>query len=132
MLLPRAIGAGAVEVDENVARFSAFAGADDAAVFEFVHDAGGAAIAEAEASLQERDAGFLFAANDLDALLNNFLVFVAAAFAIETAGWLGELLMDFHFVTRFALFGDPIDYVLNLLVGDERALGANQFGRAGR
>jgi hypothetical protein len=50
-------GAGAVEVDEDVAGFSAFAGADDAAVFEFVHDAGGAGVAEAEAALEEGDAG---------------------------------------------------------------------------
>src|SRR3979411_15430 len=48
-----AVGAAAVEVDKNVARFGAFAGADDAAVFQFIHDAGGAGVAQAQAALHE-------------------------------------------------------------------------------
>ncbi len=39
--LPRAIRATAVQINQDVARFCAFAGADDAAIFQFVHDARG-------------------------------------------------------------------------------------------
>ena len=78
-MLPIAIRAAAVQIDENIARFGAFAWADDAAILQFIHDAGGAGVTEAQAALHERNAGFLFAANDFDALLDQFLVFVAAA-----------------------------------------------------
>ena len=56
-------------------------GPDDAALFEFVHDAGGAGVAQTQAALHQGDARFLFAADDFDALLDEVLVFVAAAFA---------------------------------------------------
>ena len=56
----------------------------------------------------------------------------AALVVHEAAGRFGELLMDFHLVARLALLGDEIDDALDFLVGDQRALGANQFRRAGR
>src|ERR1700680_4769761 len=68
---PASVGALAVEVDQDFAGLGAVAGADEAAVFQLIHDARGAAIAETQASLQQRDAGFLFAADDLDALLDD-------------------------------------------------------------
>ena len=40
--------------------------------------------------------------------------------------------MDFHFVARLGLLGDEIDDALDFLVGDERALRADQFRRARR
>src|SRR5438034_9854884 len=131
-LLSLAVGAGAVEVNQNVARFGAFAGADDAAVFQLVHDARRAGVAEAQPALKERDARLLFAADDFDALLDQVLVFVDAVFAVEAAQRFGELLVDFQFVTRFALPGDEFDDAIGLLVSDERALGADEFGGAGR
>src|SRR5438874_882227 len=76
-LLPCPVGAGAVQVDQDIARFSALTRAHDSAIFEFIHDARRAAIAKTEAALKKRDAGFLFAADDLDTLLYDFLVFVA-------------------------------------------------------
>ena len=82
--LPAAIGAFAVQVNQDVARFGAFAGADDAAVFEFVHDARGAAVAQAQAALEQGDAGLLLAADDLDALLDDFLVLVNAALVVAS------------------------------------------------
>jgi len=45
-----------VQVNQDVTRLGAFAGADDAAVLQLIHDAGGAAIAEAQAALEEGDA----------------------------------------------------------------------------
>ena len=72
-----AVRAPTIQIDQNVARLGAFARADDAAVFQFVHDARGAGIAEAQAALQQGDAGFLFAADDFDALLDQFLILIA-------------------------------------------------------
>src|SRR4051794_2964549 len=80
-----AVGAATVEVDENVARFSALAGADNAAVFQFIHDARGTGVTQAQAALHEGDARFLFAADDFHALLDEVFVLVAAAFAVEVA-----------------------------------------------
>ena len=50
----------------------------------------------------------------------------------EVADGLGKLLVDFHFVTRLALLGDEVHDALDFLVGDQRALRADQFRRAGR
>src|ERR1022692_2685190 len=51
-LLPRAVVAFAVQVNQDFARFGAFALADDTAIFQFIHDARGPAVAEAQATLQ--------------------------------------------------------------------------------
>src|ERR1039458_5248367 len=69
-------GAAAVEIYQDFARLGTLAGADDAAAFEFVHDARGAGVAEAQTALHQRDAGLLFAADDFDALLDEFLVLI--------------------------------------------------------
>src|ERR1035438_870219 len=74
--LPRAVMTFAVEVNQDFARLGAFALADDAAVFQFIHDASGSAVAEAQATLQQRDARLLFAADDFNALLDDFFVLV--------------------------------------------------------
>src|SRR5260370_25152232 len=58
------IGSRTIQINQYIPRLGAFAGADDAAVFQLVHNAGGAAIADAQSPLQKRHAGFLFAAND--------------------------------------------------------------------
>ena len=79
-----AVGAAAIQIDQNIARFGAFARADDAAIFQFIHDARGAGVAEAQAALQQGDAGLLFAADDLDALLDDFLILIDAAFVAES------------------------------------------------
>jgi hypothetical protein len=42
-----AIGTGAIQVEQDVAGFGTFAGTNDAAIFQFVHNAGGATVAEA-------------------------------------------------------------------------------------
>ena len=47
------ISALSIEIDQDIAGLGAFACADDAAIFEFVHDPGSAAIAEPETALQE-------------------------------------------------------------------------------
>ena len=90
VLLSLAVCAAAVQINEDVARLGAFAGADDAAVLQFIHDARGAAIAEAQAALEQRDAGLLFAADDFDAVLDDLLVLVNAALLIGVAGRRGR------------------------------------------
>src|SRR2546421_10058667 len=123
--LPLPICACAIEIDQNIARLGAFARPHEAAVLQFIHDAGGASIAEAKAALEQRDAGFLLAANDFNTLLNQFFVFIAARLLCQAIQGLGKLLMDFHFITGFALFGVEIDNILNLLILDQRALRAD-------
>src|SRR5208282_3332644 len=113
-------------------RLGAFARADDAAAFQFVHDARGARVAEAQAPLHQRDARLLFAADDFDALLYEFLVLVDAGFVPETGGGLGKLPVNFQVVVRFALLGNEPNDAVDFLVGDKRPLGANQLRRAGR
>ena len=82
--------------------------------------------------MEEGDAGLLFAADDFDALFDDFLVFVdAAGVFVGVADGFLELLVDFDFVAGFALLGDEIDAVLDFLVGDENALGADKPGGAG-
>src|SRR5688500_15873171 len=130
--LPLPIGAAAVEIDQDVPWFGAFAGANNAAPFQFVHDAGGAGVTKAEPALHERDAGFLFAANDLDALLDEAFVLVAGIFVADAGDGLGKLLVNFHFVARFTLPGDVVHDAFDFLIGDEDALGAVKFGGAGR
>ena len=129
--LSAAIGAAAVEINQNFARLGAFARTDDAAAFQFVHDARGAAVAEPQTPLHERHARLLFAADDLDALLDEVLVLVNAAFVAETGGGLGKLLVNFQVVVWLALLGDELDDAVDFLVGDERALRANQLAEPG-
>src|SRR5882724_10111243 len=128
--LAAAIRATLVEVDENFTRLRAVALADDAAVLQFVHDARGAPVAEAQTALQQRHTRLLFAADDLDALLNNLLVLVTAALVAKARRRFGKLLVDFRLVTRLALLRDEIDNVLNLPVRDQRALRPHQPRRA--
>ena len=97
-----AVPAFTIEINENIARFRAFAWSHDAAALKFIHDAGSAGVAEAEAALHERDAGFLLGADHFDALLDQFLIFIATAFTGQ-ADRLGKLLVDFHFIARLAL-----------------------------
>ena len=52
-LLPPAIVPFAVQINQDVPRLGAFAGPDDPATFEFIHDARGAGVAQAQAALQE-------------------------------------------------------------------------------
>src|SRR5579862_1064766 len=85
-LLPAAIRTGAVQIDQDITRLGALAGADDAAVFQFVHDARGTGVTKAQPALHQRDARLLFAANHLDALLDELLVLVNAAFVPEIGG----------------------------------------------
>ena len=82
--------------------------------------------------MHERHAGFVLAADDLDALLDQIFVLVTAGFVIQGTVGLGKLLVDFHLVTRLALLGDGIHDELNFLVGDERSLRADQPRRTGR
>src|SRR5665213_231113 len=130
--LSAAVRAAAVEVNQNVARLRAFARTDDAAIFQFVHDARGAGVAEAQAALHQRDARLLFAADDFDALLDQIFVFINAAFVSEMRHWFGKLLVNFHFVTRFALQRNEVHHALNFLIGNQCALGTDQFPGAGR
>src|ERR1035437_3840065 len=127
-----AIGAAPVQVDKDVAWFGAIAWSDNAAILKLVHDAGGPAVAEPQSALSERDAGLLFAANDFDAVLDDLFVFVNAALVIGASAGARELLVNLQLVAGLGLLGDEIDDALDFLVGDERALGADQLGRAGR
>lgn len=52
-LLARTIHAGAVQINQDVARLGTLAGADDAPVLQFVHDARGSGVAEAQPALQQ-------------------------------------------------------------------------------
>lgn len=53
LLLAPAVRTSAIQINEDVARLGALAGADNAPVLQFIHDARGAAVAEAEAALEE-------------------------------------------------------------------------------
>jgi len=44
----------------------------------------------------------------------------------------GKLLVNLQFVAGLGLLGNEVNNALDFLVGDERALGADQLGRAGR
>ena len=57
----------------------AFARADDAAIFEFVHDTCRAPVAQPQPPLQQGNTGLLLAADDFDALLDNFLILIDPA-----------------------------------------------------
>src|SRR5258708_3770754 len=113
--LPRAVVAFAIEVDQDFARLRAFALTDDAAILQFVHDARGAAVAETQAALQQRDTRLLFAADDFDALLDDLLVLVNTAFVAEAGHGFGKLLVDFRLVTRLALLGDEVHRALDFV-----------------
>src|SRR5258706_12373243 len=89
-----AIRPAPVQINENVPRLRSFAGADDAAVFQFIHDARSAGVAEPQPALHERDAGLLLATDHLDALLDESLVLVAAALLRRPAGGIGKLFVD--------------------------------------
>ena len=67
-----AVRIASVQVDEDVARFAAIARTDDAAILQFIHDACGAPITEAQAALEDGDAGLLLAADDFDAILGQW------------------------------------------------------------
>ena len=45
---------GGVQVNEDITRFGALAGADDAAFLQLIHDARRSAVGEAQATLEER------------------------------------------------------------------------------
>jgi hypothetical protein len=65
---------GGVEIDENLARLRAFAGAQYAALLQNINDPGGPGVAEAEAALQERSGSTLLLADDLETFLDQFFV----------------------------------------------------------
>src|SRR6185503_4904508 len=67
---------GGVEIDENLARLGAFAGAQYAALLENINDPGGPGIAETEPALQERSGGALLLADDFETFLDQLFVFV--------------------------------------------------------
>ena len=50
----------------------------------------------------------------------------------EAAGWLLQLLVNFHLVARLPLFRDEIHDALNLLVGDQSTLRTDEPCRARR
>ena len=99
-----------INLHEDLARFGTVAGADDAAGFEEVHHAGGAAVAEAEATLEEAGGGFLFLSDDLDALLEGFGFLGAHAAAFAFLFTIGEEVatvgIDFYIEDRLA----PLSY----------------------
>src|SRR5688500_12750375 len=103
------VGVAGIEVDQDVPRLGPLTRAHDAALLEFIHNPRSPRVAEAQSPLHQRNARFLFAANDLDALLNEILILLAGAlFNVEVADRLGELLMNLHLVAGFALLGDEV------------------------
>src|SRR5690242_12448994 len=84
----RAVRAGPIQIDKDVSRLGPFARANDAAIFQFVHDTGRATVAEPQSPLQQRNAGFLFTADYFDALLDDLLVLVDAAFLLKSGAGL--------------------------------------------
>src|ERR1035437_6959775 len=130
--LPAAIGTAAVEVNQDFARLGTVALTDDAAIFQFVHDARGAAVTEAQAAVQQRDARLLFAADDFDALLDDFLVLVNAAFDVIVRRGFGKLFVDLRFVAGLGLPCDEAHDVFQFFVSDERALRAFEIRGTGR
>src|SRR5690606_36252993 len=64
----------AVEVHEDFAGAGAVFGADDAFVFHLVHDAGGAVVADAQATLDHGGGGAFGGADDVEGLAEELLV----------------------------------------------------------
>ena len=74
-----------IQIYQNFSRLSAFVRTDDAAFLQQVHDPSRTRVADAQAALQDRDAGAVGLADDLDALLDEFLVFIAG-FVVQAIG----------------------------------------------
>jgi len=70
----------------------------------------------------------LFAADHLDAVLDNFLILVNAALLPGAIAGAGKLLVNLQFVARLGLLGDEVHNALDFLVGNVRALGPGQLG----
>ena len=68
------LNTGATRLNINIASFGSIGWADHAAFFEDIHHAGGACVAEPEATLEHRSAGLLLGCDDFDALEKAFLV----------------------------------------------------------
>src|SRR6266542_2547079 len=62
------ITAPAIGRDQDLAEAAAVGGADDATILHLVEDAGGAGIADPQATLEERGGGLVRATHDLDRL----------------------------------------------------------------
>jgi hypothetical protein len=125
----RAIAWSGVKVAQDFTGFCAFARSDVTAGLEDVEDPGSAGVAEAEPALEEGGGGFFLLTHDFDAFFDEFLVFVGE-FLLLGAGVGLEALMDGVFEGGFALSGGVVDDALDFFVGDQHALGAEEFGGA--
>ncbi len=94
-------------INQNIPRLRAFAGADNAAVFQFIHDPRRAGVPQPEPALQEGHTRALFAANDFDALLDEVFILIDAPLFVAADGGPGKLLMDFHLVARWPAGMNP-------------------------
>ncbi len=64
------------QIHENLTRLCAFSWTDVTAVFKDVQNARGAGVAKPQAALEQRSARLLFLLHDLNALVDEFLIFV--------------------------------------------------------
>ena len=82
VLLAPAVSPGSVEVDENISWLRTFAGSNDTAILQFIHNARGPPVSEAKPALQQRYARLLFAPDNFDTLVYELLVFITTAFLV--------------------------------------------------
>src|SRR3954469_6599165 len=73
-----AISPAPVQIDQNIPRLSAFAGTDNAAILQLIHDARGPRVAQPQSALHERNARLLLASNHFDTLLDERLIFITS------------------------------------------------------
>ena len=83
--------------------------------------------------MHEGDAGLFLNTNDIDAFLDDLLVFVDATAAVGSVGtWAFELAFHLRVVTRLGLIIDDLDNAIDFVVGDKAALCPAEIGCAGR
>src|SRR5579864_6300365 len=111
--------------DQYLARLRAFRGADDAKVFEYLHEPHGARMADLELGLQERHRRHLPFDDDLRRLESELVRRTAPVFF-----YLAYLELDA--IVRIVLRPPEFAQSFQLATGDERALHAHRFGRIDR
>ena len=123
------------DADENVAFAGVVGGGDDAFFFHLLDQRGGAVVADAEVALDEARAGFAFAGDEGDGLVEEALVAVAGGGDAGESGvgavivGFGGAVGDFVVVGGLGLGAEEVDDLLDLAVADERGRGRGRCGR---
>ena len=115
-----------VEIDENLARLRAFSGSQNAALLQNVNDPRRACIPEPEAALQQGSGGSFLLPDNIETLLDQFLVLFRDLFPLFAGAAGGDFLVDGEVVRGRALRGDKLHQPPDLIVSNQYPLRANQ------